>query len=34
LRDDKRELSVRLELLSKVSALGNLDLEELLPKIA
>jgi signal transduction histidine kinase len=29
-----RELTVRLELLSKVSALGNLDLEELLPKIA
>jgi signal transduction histidine kinase len=34
LRHDKRELTVRLELLSKVSALGNLDLEELLPKIA
>src|SRR5258706_15592797 len=34
LRDEKRELTVRLELLSEVSALGNLDLEELLPKIA
>jgi signal transduction histidine kinase len=34
LHDEKRELTVRFELLSKVSALGNLDLEELLPKIA
>src|SRR5258708_12647114 len=34
LRRENRELTIRLELLSKVSALDNLDLEDLLPKIA